>query len=105
MTWAIALWRDGEIASVVEKVNGSSTREKVNRQMATKPSARWIGLAGLVLLMDGCMVGPAYHTPTVTTPPDGLTIMVFMPISRPALSSSGPPELPGLIGALVWMAP
>src|ERR1700683_2613608 len=37
--------------------------------MATKPSARWIGLAGLVLLMDGCMVGPAYHTPTVTTPP------------------------------------
>ncbi len=28
---------------------------------------------------------------------------VFTPISRPALSSSGPPELPGLIAASVWM--
>jgi hypothetical protein len=26
-----------------------------------------------------------------------------MPISRPALSSSGPPELPGLIAASVWI--
>ncbi len=29
--------------------------------------------------------------------------MVFMPISRPALSNSGPPELPGLIAASVWI--
>jgi NodT family efflux transporter outer membrane factor (OMF) lipoprotein len=56
-------------SSIVEKVNGSSTREKVKRQMATKLSARWIWLAGVLLFMDGCMVGPAYHTPTVTTPP------------------------------------
>ena len=32
--------------------------------------------------------------------PDGLKMAVFMPISRPALSSSGPPELPGLIGGV-----
>jgi hypothetical protein len=29
---------------------------------------------------------------------------VLMPTTRPARSISGPPELPGLIGALVWMA-
>ncbi|SLA66416.1 Uncharacterised protein [Mycobacteroides abscessus subsp. abscessus] len=28
---------------------------------------------------------------------------VLMPISRPAESSSGPPELPGLIAASVWI--
>jgi len=28
---------------------------------------------------------------------------VLMPMRRPALSSSGPPELPGLIAASVWM--
>ena len=37
--------------------------------------------------------------------PDGLTMAVFTPISRPELSSSGPPELPGLIGAVVWITP
>ena len=35
--------------------------------------------------------------------PDGLKIAVLTPISRPALSSSGPPELPGLMAASVWM--
>jgi hypothetical protein len=27
-----------------------------------------------------------------------------MPITRPLMSTSAPPELPGLIGALVWIA-
>ena len=35
--------------------------------------------------------------------PDGLAICVFTPMRRPALSRSGPPELPGLIAASVWM--
>ena len=35
--------------------------------------------------------------------PDGLKMAVFMPIRRPALSNSGPPELPGLIAASVWI--
>ena len=30
-------------------------------------------------------------------------IAVLTPISRPAESSSGPPELPGLMAASVWM--
>ena len=36
---------------------------------------------------------------------DGLMMAVFMPISRPALSSSGPPEFPGLMAASVWITP
>jgi hypothetical protein len=39
--------------------------------------------------------------PTPDDAPDGLKIAVFTPISRPALSSYGPPELPGLIAASV----
>jgi len=31
--------------------------------------------------------------------------MVLMPTSLPELSSSGPPELPGLIAASVWITP
>ena len=37
--------------------------------------------------------------------PEGLKMAVFTPISRPAESSSGPPELPGLMAASVWIAP
>ena len=37
--------------------------------------------------------------------PDLETIAELTPITRPALSSSGPPELPGLMAASVWMTP
>ena len=37
--------------------------------------------------------------------PLGLAIWVLTPTSRPALSSSGPPELPGLMAASVWITP
>jgi hypothetical protein len=32
------------------------------------------------------------------------SIAVFIPIISPRISSNGPPELPGLIGAAVWIA-
>jgi len=32
-------------------------------------------------------------------------ICALIPITRPCASSSGPPELPWLIGASVWIAP
>ncbi len=35
--------------------------------------------------------------------PDWETMKVLMPIRSPFMSTSGPPELPGLIGASVWM--
>ena len=30
---------------------------------------------------------------------------VVIPTNRPALSNNGPPELPGLTAALVWITP
>ena len=35
--------------------------------------------------------------------PDGDRIAVLTPITRPAESSSGPPEFPGLMAASVWI--
>ncbi len=43
--------------------------------------------------------------PIPTFPPDSLKIAVFMPIISPREFNSGPPELPGLIAASVWMTP
>ena len=37
--------------------------------------------------------------------PEGLAICVLTPIRRPALSSKGPPELPGFMAASVWITP
>ena len=37
--------------------------------------------------------------------PEGLKMAVLTPIRRPAESSSGPPELPGLMAASVWITP
>ena len=41
--------------------------------------------------------------PTPCEPPEREKIAVLMPTMRPAISTSAPPELPGLIAASVWM--
>ena len=41
--------------------------------------------------------------PMPTLPPDGEKIIELMPTSSPRRFTSGPPELPGLIEASVWM--
>jgi hypothetical protein len=47
----------------------------------------------------------AIAKPTPTFPPEpAVWICEFTPITRALESSSGPPELPGLIGASVWIA-
>ena len=46
-------------------------------------------------------VGTAKPMPTL--PPEGPMIAELMPISSPLRLTSAPPELPGLIGASVWM--
>ena len=43
--------------------------------------------------------------PTPAELPDAERIALLTPTSRPALSSSGPPLLPGLIAASVWITP
>ena len=37
--------------------------------------------------------------------PDAVKMAVLTPTTRPAESRRGPPELPGLIAASVWIAP
>jgi hypothetical protein len=46
--------------------------------------------------------GTANPMPTLPWLP-AVAICEFTPITRPLASMSGPPELPGLIGASVWM--
>ena len=48
------------------------------------------------------LIGTAKPMPTEPWPPP-VAICELMPITRPLASSSGPPELPGLIDASVWI--
>ena len=48
--------------------------------------------------------GTAKPTPTFPWAPLSVVICVFTPITSPRAFKSGPPELPGLIGASVWIA-
>ena len=41
--------------------------------------------------------------PTPSLPPDCETIDVLTPITSPLALNSGPPELPGLMAASVWI--
>ena len=41
--------------------------------------------------------------PIPTEPPVGETIAVFTAMTPPSRLKVGPPELPGLIGASIWM--
>ena len=41
--------------------------------------------------------------PMPTEPPVGETIAVSTPTTSPSMLNIGPPELPGLIGASIWM--
>src|SRR5439155_258283 len=47
------------------------------------------------------LIGMAKPTPTL--PSTGLSIELLMPITSPCTFTSGPPELPGLMAASVWM--
>jgi len=50
------------------------------------------------------LTGMAKPTPLFTRLPSPVSIWAFTPITSPCRFSSGPPELPGLIGASVWIA-
>jgi hypothetical protein len=49
------------------------------------------------------LIGIAKPTPLLV--PDSLAICALMPMTWPLRFSSGPPELPGLMAASVWIAP
>ena len=70
--------------------------EMPRRGRMTRPCAMSCGTTSFTV-----STGTAKPMPALA--PEGLAICVFTPMSRPALSRSGPPELPGLIAASVWM--
>ena len=47
---------------------------------------------------------PMLPVPAAAPTPGTRAIALLTPITRPRLSTSGPPELPGLIAASVWIA-
>ena len=49
------------------------------------------------------LIGIAKPMPTLPLPELPVSIWELMPITWPCALSSGPPELPGLIGASVWI--
>ena len=80
--------------------------ERVDRR-AGDAEVGALDLAGLLELRDDLLGGvdrdreADADVAAVPLPP--VSICELMPITRPAASSSGPPELPGLIAASVWM--
>jgi len=53
--------------------------------------------------MIGMAVFDGEAKPMPMEPPDGDRIAVLMPITSPSMLNSGPPELPLLMAASVWM--
>ena len=51
----------------------------------------------------GSTVFEAIENPIPIEPPEGEIIAVFTPITSPSILNSGPPELPRLIAASVWI--
>ena len=49
------------------------------------------------------LIGTAKPIPTEPLLPEPVAIWELIPITRPSASISGPPELPGLIAASVWI--
>ena len=73
------------------------------RHLDTEPGV--LDLAALAQLRSSffaVLTGTAKPMPTEPWPPP-VAICELMPITRPLESSSGPPELPGLIDASVWI--
>ena len=54
-------------------------------------------------LRAAVLIGIAKPMPTLPLPPPPVSICELMPITSPSASISGPPELPGLIAASVWI--
>ena len=73
-----------------------SFRAAPSQPRTTRPSAR-----SRSAITRAMFTGTAKPMPE--PPPFWATKAVFTPITRPCASTSGPPELPGLMAASVWM--
>ena len=80
--------------SAISSVTGwMRTPSQPRRISPNSRSWRMIGLARLAAMAN----------PMPTLPPEGEKMAVFTPITLPSMLNRGPPELPRLIDASVWM--
>ena len=82
------------------RLSAISARDRLH--LHAEPASRDIALV-LELVDDELRVAAGMSKPMPTEPPDGEKIAVFTPITLPFMSNAGPPELPLLIGASIWM--
>mmetsp|Transcript_1360 Transcript_1360/g.3715 ORF Transcript_1360/g.3715 Transcript_1360/m.3715 type:complete len:263 (+) Transcript_1360:542-1330(+) len=76
----------------------SGAKEMPRMGRTTRPYCRM--LPTLLLMVSDGMANPMPELE-----PDGEKMAVLMPMTQPELSKSGPPLLPGLMAASVWMTP
>jgi hypothetical protein len=57
----------------------------------------------MICASTDCASDTGIAKPMPIDPPDCEKIVLLIPTRLPAVSTSAPPELPGLIGASVWM--
>jgi hypothetical protein len=88
----------------------TTTTPSMPSRVATASFAATIPILGVgtrpLLMSSGTTrftVSTGTANPMRALEPDGDVIAVVTPISRPAESSSGPPEFPGFTAASVWM--
>ena len=60
-------------------------------------------LSSWLISSRAVLIGIAKPMPTLPLPPPPVSIWELIPITLPEASISGPPELPGLIAASVWI--
>ena len=67
----------------------------------SQPRVTWP--LSLSCAMTPLAVAAGISKPMPTEPPEGEKMAVLTPITLPCVSKVGPPELPRLIGASIWM--
>ena len=71
--------------------------------MCTPIQPRWTMPLSLSWATTDFTVSAGMAKPMPTEPPEGEKIAVLTPMTLPSMSKVGPPELPWLIGASIWM--
>ena len=110
---ALAADRDDHVARAHARLRGRAARRHLlrpRRRRSPRPWRRRGRRAGSSRRARAagsrrarCWTARRSRCPTLPLPLPPVAIWELTPITRPLASSSGPPELPGLIGASVWM--
>ena len=94
-----------QVAQAVQPVRTEELVEQPTERVHAVGGVVVLGLprAVLDLVQDPAAWSTGTAKPMPSLPPEALAMAVLMPIARPSRSASGPPELPELIAASVWI--